>query len=136
MNIFFKKVMTKQILIFCLVLFSEGVYAESNVLGYLEQQFGKKVSSPHPTKIAAQGNIIVAFSPKNGVTDAVVNQINKAHDVILVSAYSFSSKDIAQALLKAKQRGVEIKLILDKGQFSHSYSSSKLMFYRRPAICS
>ncbi len=113
-------------IIFLLVLLSvDYCYASNNILGYLESVFGKKYFSPAPTKISAKGDIIVAFSPNNGVTKTVVNQINQAKTVILVSAYSFSSKEIAQALLIAQKRGVTVKIILDKGQYSHSYSSSR-----------
>jgi phosphatidylserine/phosphatidylglycerophosphate/cardiolipin synthase-like enzyme len=41
-----------------------------------------------------------------------------------VSAYSFTSKDIAEALLAAKKRGVDVKIILDKSQISQKYSSA------------
>lgn len=70
-------------------------------------------------------DIEVIFSPNQGATDAIINAISKAQQSILVSAYSFTSNTIAQALLNAKKNNVDIKIILDKSQVSQRYSSSK-----------
>jgi phosphatidylserine/phosphatidylglycerophosphate/cardiolipin synthase-like enzyme len=117
--------MIKKIFLLLLLVNINYCYASVNIIGYLEKLFGNHSHSPAPTKIAAKGSIIVAFSPNNGVTATIVNQINQAKNLILVSAYSFSSKEIAQALLLAQKRGVGIKIILDKSQYSHQYSSSR-----------
>lgn len=53
------------------------------------------------------------FSPKGGCTDAVVREINKARSEVLVQAYSFGSRPIAEALVAAKTRGVEVAILLD-----------------------
>jgi phosphatidylserine/phosphatidylglycerophosphate/cardiolipin synthase-like enzyme len=117
--------MKKVLLSLVFILSLQLSYGSTNVFGYLEKLFGKRLVSPPPTKIAAKGDITVAFSPNNGVTSTVVSQINKSKSLILVSASSFSSKEIAQALVAAKNKGVSVKIILDKGQYTHSYSSSK-----------
>ena len=117
--------MKKVLLSLVFILSLQLSYGSTNVFGYLEKLFGKRLVSPPPTKIAAKGDITVAFSPNNGVTSTVVSQINNSKSLILVSAYSFSSKEIAQALVAAKNRGVAVKIILDKGQYTHSYSSSR-----------
>src|SRR5437763_7403678 len=56
----------------------------------------------------------VHFSPKGGCTDVVVGEIKSARHEILVLAYSFTSKPIAEALVEAKLRGVHVEIILDK----------------------
>ena len=53
------------------------------------------------------------FSPKNGCTDAVVREIKAARREILVLAYSFTSRPIAEALVDAKLRGVHVDVVLD-----------------------
>ena len=55
----------------------------------------------------------VHFSPKGGCTDVVVNEIKRARREVLVLAYSFTSKPIAEALVEAKKRGVHIDIVLD-----------------------
>lgn len=99
------------------------VFANDSLLMKLEGLFAND-GSPPPTLIQATGSIEVAFSPNNGVTAVVVKAIGEAQHTLLVSAYSFTSKDIAEALLDAKKRGVTVKIILDKSQVSQKYSSS------------
>lgn len=99
------------------------VFANENLLNKLQNIFGDS-GSPAPTVLVAKGTIEVAFSPKNGVTDTVVKAIGEAEHTVLVSAYSFTSKDIAAALLDAKKRGVDVKIILDKSQVTQKYSSA------------
>lgn len=74
--------------------------------------------------LANQGSIQVFFSPKGGATAAIIEAIGGAQNTILVAAYSFTSSDIAQALLAAKKRGLKIKIILDKSQMSQKYSAA------------
>ena len=66
----------------------------------------------------------VYFSPHGGCTEAVVDALNSAKTTILVQAYSFTSAPIAQALVAAKRRGVEVLVILDKSQRRERYSSA------------
>lgn len=100
------------------------VFANEDILSKLQASFGASGSSPSPTLIKAAGTIEVAFSPNNGVTPTVVKALAEAEHTVLVSAYSFTSKDIASALLAAKKRGVAVKIILDKSQISQKYSSA------------
>jgi phosphatidylserine/phosphatidylglycerophosphate/cardiolipin synthase-like enzyme len=62
------------------------------------------------------------FSPKGGCTDAVVGAIKSARREILVQAYSFTSKPIAQALIDAKARGVHVDVLLDKSNEQETYT--------------
>ena len=66
----------------------------------------------------------VYFSPDGGATDAIVTELGKATNDILVQAYSFTSAPIAKALVDAHKRGVKIAVILDKGQKMAKYSSA------------
>jgi len=62
------------------------------------------------------------FSPKGGCTDAVIKEIGAARKEILILAYSFSSKPIAQALIEAKTRGVQVEILLDRSNEQEAYS--------------
>lgn len=66
----------------------------------------------------------VYFSPKGGCTEAVVKAIASAKSRILVQAYSFTSAPIAKALVDAHERGVDVRVILDKSQRGEKYSSA------------
>ncbi len=67
----------------------------------------------------------VCFSPKGGCTELVVNTIGQAKSEILVQAYSFTSEPIAQALVEAHRRGVDIEVILDKSQRTEDDARAK-----------
>ena len=62
------------------------------------------------------GSVDVYFSPKGGVTAAVVGEVDRASKKILVQAYSFTSRPIASALARAKRRGVDVTVIIDGGE--------------------
>jgi phosphatidylserine/phosphatidylglycerophosphate/cardiolipin synthase-like enzyme len=66
--------------------------------------------------------VAVFFSPKGGCTEAVVAEIKRARREILVLAYSFTSKPIAEALIEAKKRGVHVDIVLDRSQEKEAYS--------------
>jgi phosphatidylserine/phosphatidylglycerophosphate/cardiolipin synthase-like enzyme len=69
----------------------------------------------------------VHFSPKGGCADRVVREIGRARREILVLAYSFSSKPIAQALIDAHRRGVTVEVVLDHSNEHEEYSDLPLM---------
>ncbi len=48
--------------------------------------------------------------------------LGQAQQSILVQAYSFTSTPIAEALVKAHARGVDVQVILDKSQVNYKYS--------------
>jgi phosphatidylserine/phosphatidylglycerophosphate/cardiolipin synthase-like enzyme len=69
-------------------------------------------------------DIQVYFSPQGGCTEAVVANLDKATNTVLVQAYSFTSAPIAQALVDAHKRGVNVEVILDKSQRTEKYSAA------------
>jgi phosphatidylserine/phosphatidylglycerophosphate/cardiolipin synthase-like enzyme len=76
------------------------------------------------TDVKVDPNAQVFFSPKGGCTEAIVKEISNAKSEILVQAYSFTSKDIAKALVDAKKRRVHVEIVLDKSNKSAKYSSA------------
>ena len=56
----------------------------------------------------------VCFTPKQNCTAEIVNTINSAVKDIRVQAYSFTSVPIIRALVTAQERGVNVKIIMDK----------------------
>ncbi len=64
----------------------------------------------------------VGFSPNNGSADLVLKTINSAKHNICIATYSFTSKPIADALMAAKERGVDIKIVSDEKANSKKYT--------------
>lgn len=71
--------------------------------------------------------IEVYFSPKGGCTQAVVRALDGARKSVLVQAYSFTSKDISQALVEAHKRGVRVEALLDESQRTEKYSEADFL---------
>jgi phosphatidylserine/phosphatidylglycerophosphate/cardiolipin synthase-like enzyme len=71
-------------------------------------------SSLAPSAAISREDISVHFSPKGGCTDAAVTEIDDAHQSIEMQAYSFTSKEIASALISAAHRGVKVTIIADE----------------------
>jgi phosphatidylserine/phosphatidylglycerophosphate/cardiolipin synthase-like enzyme len=64
-------------------------------------------------RLSAPPSVTPHFSPKGGCTEAVVREINAVRHEVLVLAYGFTSRPIAEALVAAKLRGVHVEIILD-----------------------
>jgi phosphatidylserine/phosphatidylglycerophosphate/cardiolipin synthase-like enzyme len=71
-------------------------------------------------KLGPMPPVEVYFSPKGGCTDAVVRELDSAKQTVFVQAYSFTSREIAAALNRAKERGVVVHVILDKTNIKES----------------
>lgn len=67
----------------------------------------------------------VCFTPPIGCAELIVKTIAKAKRNIFLQAYGFSHPEIAKALVEAKQRGVEVKVLLDRSNLSQNYSKMK-----------
>jgi len=69
----------------------------------------------------------VYFSPNGGCQEAVIREISKAQKSIDIAMYSFTSREIVQELVKAKEKKVKIRIVLDKGQKTEEYSKSRYL---------
>ena len=67
------------------------------------------------------------FSPNGGCTEAVISALRDAKKTVLVQAYSFTSAPIAEALVEAKKRGIDVQVILDKSQRTEKYSGATFL---------
>ena len=60
--------------------------------------------------------IRVFFSPKGGIAEEIIKQIDNAESYIDIAMYSFTYEPIAEAIIRAKNRGVKIRILMDKVQ--------------------
>lgn len=58
----------------------------------------------------------VGFSPKRNALEVVMSLIMEAKNELLVAAYSFTSKEIAHALVEAHKKGVDVRVVVDHEQ--------------------
>lgn len=69
-----------------------------------------------PLRLSLGGTAQVAFTPGDDAGALVVAAIGQARRQVLVQAYSFTHRAIAEALVAARRRGVEVRVIADRGQ--------------------
>lgn len=69
-----------------------------------------------------EGSWQVCFTPNQACQKLIVQQINDAKESILIQAYSFTDKDIIEALIKAKHRGIQVSVLLDYSNLKAKYS--------------
>ncbi len=67
-------------------------------------------------QLSARGTIQLAFTPGDDAAGLIVDTIRTAKRQVLVQTYSFTHKDIAQALVDAKRRGVDVQMLADRQQ--------------------
>nr|WP_232515420.1 phospholipase D family protein [Candidatus Erwinia haradaeae] len=68
-------------------------------------------------------DVEIGFSPKGTAQKIVLSAITGAKKSIDLAAYSFTSKPVALALIEAKNRGVNIRLVADKKSNSGKYTA-------------
>lgn len=93
------------------------------------------IAAAQATPFVSDASYQTCFTPETShftmsCTNQIVEAIHVAQKEILVQAYSFTSMPIAKALVEAKQRGVDVKVILDKSQKSIRQRFSSAQFFR------
>lgn len=64
----------------------------------------------------------LCFSPEGHCSTLILEAISSARETVRVQAYSFTARPIADALVDARRRGVDVAVIVDKSQTSERYS--------------
>jgi len=75
--------------------------------------------------LASAGTAIL-FSPDQSIQEALFNEMASTRSTIDLAIHEITSQSLAQALLKAKERGVKIRIIADSKQAK--LKSSKITF--------
>lgn len=87
----------KRVLLAFVLLFAGSVQAQTPVL-------------------PAQGTVQAAFTPWDDAEGLIVEEIRRAKQQILVHAFSFTSRRLANALIAARKRGVDVRVMADREQ--------------------
>ena len=88
--------------------------------GFVPFDLGAPASSP--VKV---NTVEVYFCPQDECADKLVAKINSAEKTMYIAIYSFTEDSIASAVLSAKQRGVDVKIIFDYDQSTNAYSDDE-----------
>lgn len=74
-------------------------------------EIASPTSNPH---YLDQTKIKLCFTPPANCSRFIAGAIDQANSTIYMQAYGLTDPDIAQALINAKQRGVEVKILVDR----------------------
>jgi phosphatidylserine/phosphatidylglycerophosphate/cardiolipin synthase-like enzyme len=72
--------------------------------------------APAIQRYPATGSIEIAFTPDDRIDRLIVGAIDTARHEVLVQAYSFTDHSIARALVRARKRGVDVRVVADREQ--------------------
>jgi phosphatidylserine/phosphatidylglycerophosphate/cardiolipin synthase-like enzyme len=105
----------KLLLITSLVLVMSDAFAKQpRLIDELSQRLDSRTDKSPATGLPAAGLIESAFSPDEGSEALVLKVINSSDHSIRLAAYSFTSPSIVKALLAAKKRGVDVRVVVDE----------------------
>jgi phosphatidylserine/phosphatidylglycerophosphate/cardiolipin synthase-like enzyme len=93
----------------------------------IEEMFSQRLFGAHspadtPNREVEIDNVRIEnyFAPEDGALSRLVELINGAEKSIYFLTYSFTTDELAEAVLLAKARGVEIRGVMDKGQAANA----------------
>jgi len=71
---------------------------------------------------AKEAHISVCFTPGQNCTSLIERSIMDAQKSVFVHAYSFTSEPIANALLRAREKGVDVIILVDRSQLKDKHT--------------
>jgi phosphatidylserine/phosphatidylglycerophosphate/cardiolipin synthase-like enzyme len=74
----------------------------------------------------------VYFSPNGGCQDAVLSQLRSARRSVDVAIYSFTANRVALVLDSAVERGVKVRVVMDRQQVASNNSVAALLAEKLP----
>ena len=129
---------------------TSGVYKDNNNLLYIhssqiaeyytyefEQMFNyhlfgpeKIAGTPNPLISIAGTTVEIYFSPEDKAAERIIKLIQEAQASINFLAYSFTSKDIGEAMMGRARAGVVVAGVMDNGQVKTSQTTEYAPFLK------
>jgi phosphatidylserine/phosphatidylglycerophosphate/cardiolipin synthase-like enzyme len=108
-----------------------GEFAQAGVANGSTQSAA--AAGPEPARLASsgeKGEVDVAFSPhpEGSAQRLVIKVIDAAQHSIEIAAYEFTSKPIADALIRAAGRGVKVYLVADARENDPGRGASRVSY--------
>ncbi len=86
---------------------------------FIADHFGteKTASTPNPNVTINASLVEAYFSPQDGTLEHILAAVNAAQESIYFLAYSFTSDELAQALIERAATGVKVEGVFDEDQY-------------------
>lgn len=106
----------RTVLALILLAFTAGLFAPAylGVTGF--------TTAVTPTPAVSFSGIQGAFCPSPTCVSLPISALETAHERVWVAMYSFTNTELADALIAAKQRGADVRVIVEKQQAGSQYS--------------
>ncbi len=93
---------------------------------FVEKRFGvsKTYATPYPNMMVNGSLLEVYFSPQDGTLEHILTAINAAQESIVFMAYSFTSDELALAMIERADAGVTVSGVFDEDQY-HSNTGTE-----------
>lgn len=83
-------------------------------------------SSPPSPIVRSMGRYFSTyFSPNQGTADVVIGFIDRCNVYLDIAMYSLTYDPITDALIRAHERGVKIRVLMDKSQAGNKYADDE-----------
>ena len=116
----------KTLIISAALAMSANVAFAKNMLASLTEMI--PAPSAKTASFAGGATYRLCFVPDGASCEQLlVDSINQTKRSLLIQAYSFTNTKIAGAVKHAKDRGVDVRVILDKSQYTEKYSSATFL---------
>lgn len=103
---------------------------------FLNGRFGSRspADTPHPELQLSGIRVLCLFAPEDGVQKAIIEAVEKAEATIDFMAFSFTSKEIAEAMAKRAKAGVAIRGVFEKRGAGSKYARDDFLAERGATI--
>jgi len=98
-----------------LFLFASGFFSAYTLQPALE-----------PSPLSRDPGYGVFFCPEDACSSQIINHIDKAQEHVYVAKYSFTLDPVADALIRARKRGVDVKVVMEESQLGRGSEYERL----------
>ena len=84
-------------------------------------------SSDSNPALVGSNEISLCFTPPTGCAKVISNLISQAKESVYLQAYGITSNEIVGELVAAHNRGIKVRVLLDKSNLSDKYSKMQQM---------
>ncbi len=95
---------------------------DKDIALFYKKEFDELISHATKPLVYNSSEVDIYFSPADHFKDKLISLINSSTSKIYFMIYAFTDQDVADALIDAKNRGVEIKGVFDE-DFNYSQYS-------------
>jgi phosphatidylserine/phosphatidylglycerophosphate/cardiolipin synthase-like enzyme len=97
------------------------------VAGFAQQFYNKQVATPRVLNSSTYTAPQVFYNQETELNKKIIAEIQDADKYVYFAVYTFTRKDIRDALLAAKARGLDVKGITDKDQYAKLKSQTEII---------